>query len=198
MLCARCQNFDIQVFQRDSYPYRGIPLLATIRSAKVCSFCSLLLQHLIETQPDINLSGAIFACKELRSVDWLSSEPLKWLLYWADTQVTLPRWVNFGVSRTSEQPIDEDDGLNIASLNFFIGSLDDASERACELTFHAGADPGEFRSHMNPYKTLITYILLPRHPGINISRHHWQIDIGKTVVGALIRYHPIMAQRLCP
>ena len=123
MLCERCQQFDIQAFGRDSYPYRGLPLVSVIQSSNHCSFCSLLLESLRSVHGYINTYPCIFG--------YLC--PLK-----------SDEWVNFTVTKAIRQPVAASHGLNVASIGAFVGSVDvrDPKRKGC-AKFHVAADPGE-------------------------------------------------------
>jgi hypothetical protein len=149
MLCSRCQDFDIQTFQRGSKPYRGIQLLAIIQSSNSCSFCSLLLWHLEKVHSrSYEVDRALFASKKIRDLKWFSWEPLKWTFSWSITRWTLlekTRWVNLAVTRVPKDSLEGSHGLNIASLNFSMGSIHDAPKDP-DFRFLVGADLGKYWS----------------------------------------------------
>ncbi|KAI1346927.1 heterokaryon incompatibility protein-domain-containing protein [Xylaria sp. FL0043] len=112
MLCVRCQNFDIQAFARNAYPYRGYRLSAIGKSAREgCSFCSLLLHY----------AGITTARASISTFSFLS-----------------PDWVHFSVVReansTSTGFEDDDEGLDISFIRVEFDGL------WRELTLHAAAD----------------------------------------------------------
>lgn len=92
MLCERCQNFDIQAFSRNAYPYRGYLLSAIGQSAREgCSFCNLLLHY-----AGISISSACDSS-----------------FLWRD-------WVHFSVVREANSTstgFEDDGGLNISYLH---------------------------------------------------------------------------------
>ncbi|KAK0726694.1 heterokaryon incompatibility protein-domain-containing protein [Lasiosphaeria miniovina] len=112
MLCARCQNFDIQAFARKAYPYRGFREATVCQSAREgCSFCSLLLQHAnIDKEKQPSFMDSI-------------------------TSFFMPRWLHFRAVRYANDLADDgDDGLNISALEI-------ESQYKC-LTFQTAADEG--------------------------------------------------------
>ncbi|KAI0798933.1 heterokaryon incompatibility protein-domain-containing protein [Xylaria sp. FL0064] len=112
MLCARCQNFDIQAFARNAYPYRGYRLSAIGQSAREgCSFCSLLLHH-----AGIDASEASDSTFSFLSPDWVHFSAVR------------------EATSTSTGFEDDDEGLDISLLRVEF----DGGGR--ELTLHAAAD----------------------------------------------------------
>ena len=184
MLCERCQRFDIQAFGRDPYPYRGVPLLSVIRSSNHCSFCSLLLESLQKAQKTVPIKEAIDAGRESQ----------RWLLLQGN-------WVNFAATKATEQRVAGSDGLNVASIDAFTGSLDtkDPKRRNGYVKFHDAADPGEMSLFSIPNSYARVLIASPpcRHPSFYLTGYYRPNTYGQTlVVDRINRVDPNMAQRL--
>lgn len=152
MLCERCQGFDIQAFGRDPYPYRGVPLLSVVRSANGCSFCSLLLESLQKANTNVAIKGLVVAYQGFRqafSRNWLTLETIQLLRCCCRVPATLLEddWVNFEAIKATEKSLAGSDGLNVASIDAFIGSVDRRGPRDSRyVQFHVAADQGEISS----------------------------------------------------
>ena len=144
MLCERCRRFDIQAFGRDPYPYRGVPFLSVVRSANRCSFCSLLLEGLYKAGGGSGIKSVIRFYQRFQQVptrEFLSLETLKQLPYFSFSLIE-SSWINFAVTKATKQPVAGSDGLNIASINAFIGPVD-KERKSNYVRFHVAADQGE-------------------------------------------------------
>ena len=148
MLCERCQKFDIQAFGRDSYPYRGVPLVSVIQSSNHCSFCSLLLESLRSLPRYINNSPSRFGYLFPLHSD---------------------EWVNFTATKATKQPVAGCHGLNVASIGAFVGSINVRDpEREGYVKFHVAADPGKMFSCQS-HIPVLTALSLSRHPSFNVT-----------------------------
>ncbi|KAI1328346.1 hypothetical protein F5Y16DRAFT_398518 [Xylariaceae sp. FL0255] len=141
-LCHRCENFDIQAFQGGGFEYRGYPLDGLIESAAAkCSFCSLLLEHLLEANRSWRADHLEIAMpKHYKG----STTPAHW--YKSDD--ILGKFINGRIESSSDDH-DARQPLNIEALGVYIasirskGSKDDGfwdGERT--MWFHLSADAG--------------------------------------------------------
>ncbi|KAI8634654.1 heterokaryon incompatibility protein-domain-containing protein [Xylariaceae sp. FL1651] len=153
-LCLRCQNFDIYAFQPGGYEYRGYPLNGLLQSAEAgCSFCSLLLEHLLSSDNSWRSNYLGIAMRK-RSKDTAhaqhraSGDSLGLFINWFAMQIR-PPWVHFYVRRgkyIEPSGDDEQKPLNIKALGAYIATArskearDGISDRA--IWFHLSADPG--------------------------------------------------------
>ncbi|KAI1467801.1 HET-domain-containing protein [Daldinia caldariorum] len=126
-LCSRCQNFNIQAFERGGYAYRGYPIAAVIRSATAeesCSFCSMLLEHLKIADRGNKTS---FLSIEIRKqsgeadpVPWFSFDRLHVLRRQLISMTYGPVWVHFSIQRADRLPSRGETALNIIKLRAFV------------------------------------------------------------------------------
>jgi len=149
-LCTRCQNFNIQSFSPDGFPYRGYPVASFIRAARAgCSFCSMLLEHFLAADRGDTLK---FLSIELRKhsgewadIKWFSAQGLTLFRLWLTT-VRAPVWVHFRAKTGLVLPSRGTEALNIAGLDAFVSpfceSRDQTSACTHAVTLHLGADAG--------------------------------------------------------
>ncbi|KAI1473949.1 HET-domain-containing protein [Daldinia eschscholtzii] len=126
-LCSRCQNFNIQAFERGGYAYRGYPLAAVIRSATAeesCSFCSMLLEHLKIADRGNKTSFLSIAIRkesgEADPVPWFSFDRLHLIRRQFISMTYGPVWVHFSIQRADRFPSRGKDALNIIKLRAFV------------------------------------------------------------------------------
>lgn len=167
-LCSRCQNFDIQAFQRNDYPFRGYPLQAVIHAAisENCGFCSLLSSHLEILHP-IELRAAIR--RETRSS--LDGNNIQRIWYeridpFLSRYVFRTTWVHFCVERAENLAEAELTSLRIKKIYAFVARGPADSKEYClpsdldlrvtpdlgneevkmsRIDFNVAADEGEYQ-----------------------------------------------------
>ena len=165
MLCERCERFDIQAFGKDPYPYRGVPLLSVIRSTNHCSFCSLLLESLQKANKHESIKDVIDASGGFQQ---LATQLLRCCCK-APATLLRANWVNFALSKAIKQPVAGSDGLNVASIDAFVGSVDDEDPKwKGYVKFHVAADPGEMI--LDSYARVLIALPLNRNPSFNLTR----------------------------
>ncbi|KAJ3566185.1 hypothetical protein NPX13_g7233 [Xylaria arbuscula] len=154
VLCERCENFDIQAFRPGNFEYRGYPLQGLLKSAKAqCSFCSLLLEHLLSVENGWRASHLWMAMRKQHkgtgSTQWkLSGDQVGLFIKWLGGQIR-PPWVHFYVRRGKYIELggenDEQQPLNIKALGAYVAAArdktarDGRSDRA--VWFYVSADP---------------------------------------------------------
>ena len=103
-------------------------------------------------------------------------------------------WVNFVARKATKQPVTWN-GLNVASIDAFVGSLTYKTPRRY-VKFHVAADPGEMSlfSIPNSYARALIATSLSRHHSFNLTRYHRTDNRGQILVVARInRVNPDMA-----
>ncbi|KAL7621086.1 hypothetical protein AAE478_008399 [Parahypoxylon ruwenzoriense] len=96
-LCERCQNFDIQAFRNDGFPYRGYPLTAVVRSAHDgCGFCSMLVDHLTANDDWNKFTFLADACRHDKGEKLNATRSGQLKLVWIRMKTWMaPVWVHF-------------------------------------------------------------------------------------------------------
>ena len=96
--------------------------------------------------------------------------------------------------KATKQPVTWN-GLNVASIDAFVGSLTYKTPRRY-VKFHVAADPGEMSlfSIPNSYARALIATSLSRHHSFNLTRYHRTDNRGQILVVARInRVNPDMA-----
>lgn len=153
MLCERCENFNIQVFSKDGFMYRGYPLEAVLDSVdKGCFFCSILLEHLRLADGGNEYTYLGMAMRKRKqeklSVSRSSLEQMRLIRIWLE-MVALPVWVHFRVLRGRDATNGGEEPLNIKQLGVFVSGtrwtrmMNATSSYTPMVWFNVAADPGE-------------------------------------------------------
>ncbi|KAF3006160.1 hypothetical protein E8E14_007934 [Neopestalotiopsis sp. 37M] len=161
-LCTRCSHFNIQAFAKDGFPYRGYPLQAVVQAARsgACSFCSMILEHLIlldEDNPQSHLNRQVRK-EDKKSLPLpLPSEELFSIIRRYVLATVVPVWVHFSVKRGNNRDEDNEASLDIVEVEAFVSTFSDTrrcdSGRTNPIHLCVAADEG-----MNPIsKTQQTY-----------------------------------------